>query len=185
MHIPHWLSCSLLMLAAACGGERSAGTTGENQPDAVSGNDDAAAADQPVELTDKLMEQYLAILKEAKSAADAGSMKFLTKYGWNMERWVQVSAAVASGMGSAGRAQVGDAAAKVDADFGNQIRDAEAKLATANDEEKTMLREQIEMLRNAQKELGATAATVTDLDRRNAEVLQRWLPKLQAAQDGK
>lgn len=185
MQTPRWLLCSLWLIAAACGGKDKAGTTGDARTDDPAGIVDPTAAEQPVELTDKLMEQYLAILKEAKSAADAGGMKFLTKYGWNMERWVQVSAAVASGVGSAGKAQFGDAAAKAGDQFADQIRAAEARMATANAEEKALLREQIDALRTAQKEFGAAATSVTDLDRRNAEVLQRWLPKLQAVQEDK
>ncbi len=165
----------LALLLGSCGGSEYS-----SSPEApAEGDTDQPATDRPVELTDELLEQYVAIAKEAKAAGESGGFAFLAKHRWSMERWMQVSATVAQGLASAGRAQVGDAAASAMKEFDQQIADAEAQLKSAPAGERAALQMQIDALKSARAMAGGASVKVSDLDRRNAETLKRWLPRLE------
>lgn len=167
------LVCSLFL--CSCGGnDPSVDPDEPTVPDA-----DQAANEQPIELTDELMEQYVVIAKEAQAASNAGSMAFLATHRWSLERWMKVSAAVTQGMISASRAQLGDAAATSRADMDKRITAIEAQLKTAPESERAALQMQLDALKNARSMMAGFGAP-TDLDRRNAETLKRWMPKLEA-----
>ena len=174
MQTPAALLASVLFLCSCGGNDAAAAPDDPAIPDA-----DAAAAAPPVELTDELMEQYLVIAKEAKAVGDAGGFAFLTRHHWSIERWSQVSAAVMQGMMSASLAQVGDAVATSVLEMDKQIKDLEAQLKSAPEDDRAGLQMQLDAVRTGRDQIGAMTGKVTDLDRRNAATLQRWMPKLE------
>lgn len=175
------LTLGLLLCLPACGGAASAGETTDPDPNAA----DQAHEDAPIELTDALMEQYVQIIKEAKGAADKGSLAFLARYGWSLERWTKVVGAVSAGMVSAMQAQMADSAAKTMQDVDRQIQDLKERGKTAKGEEKKSIDAQLEVLEGMKAMQTGAQLKVTDLDRRNAAVVERWRPRIEAIEQGK
>lgn len=167
--------CSLLLFA--CGDKSS--KAAEPSPDGFVDETHDAASEKPIALTDKLMEDYVEIAREMKKAGNAGNVAFLTRFGWSMERWVQVSNAVAQGMMSAGRAQMSEMAKASNAEIDRTIADLTARLKAAPEAEREALKAQLEALQASRISLGEFGQA-SDLDRRNAEVLERWKPRLEA-----
>jgi hypothetical protein len=142
---------------------------------------DASAVPQNVELTDALMEKYVAISGELKKVGESGFAALLTRHGWSAERWTQVYATVAQGMISAMNATVSASHDEALKQYDASIAELQSQIAEANEEQTADLRPSLEELKRARAELASSRVEASDLDRKNAEVLQRWMPRLEAA----
>lgn len=172
---------ALALFVCACGNSDAESAAATEESELAS---DQATDEEPVELTDGLMEEYLVIFKESNEAANLGSFAFLSRHGWTTERWLRVCSAVSLGMMSASRAQMGDAAATSMQQLDTQIAELEQKVKTAPEDQRGMLQQQLDMYRQSRESLASMTAPVSDLDRRNAETLKRWMPRLEEAGKG-
>ncbi|MBK9387469.1 MAG: hypothetical protein IPN34_21865 [Planctomycetes bacterium] len=166
------LACCFLL--SACSKENES-----SSDDGSSG--DSSEVPQNVELSDALMEKYLAIYQEVKKAGESGVAALLTRHGWSLERWTQVSATVTQGMISAMNATVSASHDEALKQYDASIAELESQIAEANEEQAAGLKPSLEELKRARAELASSRVQASDLDRKNAEVLQRWMPRLEAA----
>jgi len=166
------LLASSLFLSACGGTDASAAPDPAQTPDA-----DAAADDQPIELTDADMEKYVAISREIRETKDGFTDAFLTRHGLSLEQWMKLNAAVTRGMVSASRIQLSDTAAKSKADLDKRIAALEAQRQTAPEAQRAELQKQLDALK-AGRSTFTDLEPLTDLDRRNAATWERWKPKL-------
>jgi hypothetical protein len=138
---------------------------------------------QAVELTDAMMQEYLDLSKELLARGRSGMppLDLLAARGWDLGRWAFVSQQVALAATAHGAAGLSETAAKTE----KRIAELEQKLASASDSQRPMLEAQLKAMQAQRegiaeglKQLGGDADS--PLMRKNREVLERWLPRLQA-----
>ncbi|MHC5010607.1 MAG: hypothetical protein ACYTG6_06595 [Planctomycetota bacterium] len=142
-----------------------------------------------IELTDEMMEQYIAMMKEMKGVSDSDvpPVALLNRYGWDLQRYMTVSMKIAQATASGVRGSMNENLPEQLADMDQQIADLEQRIAEADATTKPMLESGLEMLRRRRSGLVEhveSLGTSSDLDRKNWEVLQRWLPRLEEAAEG-
>jgi hypothetical protein len=185
------LALLLLLPLAACGGkeeseEESSGkgayAPSRSEPDSPGSEATAlptgeAPETEPmaqVELTDELVDKYLDVLEEVTKGGSLSTL--LPRYRLNAERYgaiaEQFHTAATLGMMS-GLAET----------FDKQIQEMEKQLETADAESKPFLEQGLAALKEQRKRM-ASEGMDSELAKRNAEVLQRHLPRFQKLSEG-
>ena len=162
------------LLIASCG----------DDPRKASPDDLAAAlANQEVELTDALMEEYVRLLREWKERTRAGDHGFawLGDHGWSVERWAYIQ----QGVSQALALQTQRGLASTATHFDERIAELESRLAGADGAQQDVVRQQLEAMRKAKAGMGEASASFrafdTPVGRKNLAVLERWLERIQEA----
>ena len=163
---------------AGCGGEDSSSGGG--------GTPRGAGMVPPlaeVELTDALMEEYVKLLGELRQRTKRGEtgLQWLGAYGWNAERWAYIQQGVTQAFAMKAMGSLSATASRYD----EMVADLESRVAGATGTQKQILETQLEGLRKSRESMQVarqqTSAWDTPVGRKNLEVLERWMPRIEDA----
>ena len=163
----------LCLAIAGCGDDApsSSGLPDATHPDAWK---DVLSEGGKIRLTDDMMERYVGLIRELKSAAASGGPALYAKYKFNALEYARISQIIGT---STVRTSMTDAAPQL-----QKTLDAmkARRAAAATPQMKALLDQQIKAM---QERLGGpgTIGSANDVDRHNMEVIKRWRDRLKAA----
>jgi hypothetical protein len=126
-----------------------------------------------VELTDDMMERYVALVEELGSATKMPTAALLARHKFALPQWLALNQIIG---GSLARSSMSGIRPKLE----KQLADLKAERGTAPEAKQRILDAQIKGLEAQLKALGGIAEA-SDIDRRNMEVFERWRDRVEAA----
>lgn len=129
-----------------------------------------------IELTDEIMASYVEVVRAfADMKGQTPSLQVLQAHSLDLQRWAAVSAAIARSHMPSARDSLGG--------LEKQLASARARLATAPEAQRAGLQQQVDAYERALEQARATLPEEEpdDVDRRNYEVVQRWMDRIKAA----